>query len=328
MHPHTIRAYNHLKNQTVSWLPMDTKEVFLEHQSNDDTRKALKKLNWTEDNVKYKFNSQGFRSDDFNSKGDSIVWLGCSHTLGIGINFEDTASYIVSRQLGYNCFNLGLAGGSNDTCFRFAYHWIEKLHPKIVVIMAPSIYRFEIAYNSISGTDAPSDVRVADCKNVDDADAKLLFTNKRASKLLYKNLNPVNIPSYGQAYGWGLTRPIPKEFESFYEIWISEHQNSHFNFHKNILAIEQICNKNDAKFVYTNSEFQCRPWPFVAKKSLYARDLAHAGKIPNQLKSEEILDLINCFVPGRNNYYGQGFGRQACEVFHTECHRECLLCTL
>jgi hypothetical protein len=39
MNSHTTRAYDHLKNQTVSWLPMDTKELFLEHQSNDDTRK-------------------------------------------------------------------------------------------------------------------------------------------------------------------------------------------------------------------------------------------------------------------------------------------------
>jgi hypothetical protein len=306
MNSHTTRAYDHLKNQTVSWLPMDTKELFLEHQSNDDTRKALKKLNWTEDNVKYKFNSQGFRSDDFNSKGDSIVFLGCSHTIGIGINFEDTASYIVSRQLGYNCFNLGMAGGSNDTCFRFAYHWIEKLHPKIVVIMAPDVNRVEIAYNSARDFKkmelAESEDEIAynsisgtGCKRVDKA------------KLLYKNLNPANsVPSV--AASEGMTFSMPKEFESFYRIWISEHQNSHFNFHKNILAIEQICYKNDAKFVYTNSDFQCRPWP-LAKKSLYARDLAHAGKIPNQLKSEEILDLINCFVPGRNNYYGRGFGR-------------------
>ena len=74
-------AYPDLKNKTVSWLPMDTKELFLKHQNNKDTRKKLKELNWTEDSIEYKFNSQGFRSDDFNSKGESIVFLGCSHTI-------------------------------------------------------------------------------------------------------------------------------------------------------------------------------------------------------------------------------------------------------
>ena len=251
-------AYPHLKNKTVSWLPMDTNELFLKHQRNKHTRKALKKLNWTEDNVKYKFNSQGFRSDDFNSKGDSIVFLGCSHAIGIGINFEETASYIVSRQLGYNCFNLGMGGGSNDTCFRFAYHWIEKLNPKIVVLIAPTIYRFEIA----------DDRRSYNGFEILAAHSQLL-----------------------------------NEYRLFYRQWIDNEDNSYFNFHKNVLAIKKICDMNGAKFVCTDCTFSDSDhvswWPtppgvaaVPAARGGTARDLAHAGRLPNREKANEILNLI------------------------------------
>jgi hypothetical protein len=239
-------AYPHLKNKTVSWLPMDTNELFLKHQRNKHTRKKLKELNWTEDSIEYKFNSQGFRSDNFDSKGDSIVFLGCSHTIGIGINFEDTASYIVSRQLGYNCFNLGLGGGSNDTCFRFAYHWIEKLSPKIVVLIAPSIYRFEIA------------------------------DDRRSYKNGFEILKA--------------SSPILKEYRLFYRQWIDNDDNSYFNFHKNVLAINKICDMNGAKFVCTDFD-QVDPRTFSDSDN-FARDLAHAGRLPNREKANEILNLI------------------------------------
>ena len=246
---HRYSAYSHFKNKTVSWLPMDTNELFLKHQRNKHTRKKLKDLNWTENSIEYKFNSYGFRSDDFNSNGESIVFLGCSHTIGIGINFEDTASYIVSRQLGYNCFNLGMGGGSNDTCFRFAYHWIEKLSPKIVVLIAPSIYRFEIA---------------------DDRRSYNGFEILKASS------------------------PILKEYRLFYRKWIDNDDNSYFNFHKNVLAIKKICDMNDAKFVCTDCAFDFSTWPVFSLATMgnEARDLAHAGRVPNRKKANEILNLI------------------------------------
>ena len=184
MHPPVYSAYPHFKSKTLSWLPMDTKELFLKNQSNKDTREKLEELNWTEDSIEYKFNSQGFRSDDFNSKGESIVFLGCSHTIGIGINFENTASYIVSRELGYNCFNLAQGGGSNDTCFRFAYHWIEKLSPKIVVLIAPNIYRVEIARRH------GFDVLMPDCvpEELDSFYGKWIDSDNNANFNFQKNL--------------------------------------------------------------------------------------------------------------------------------------------
>jgi hypothetical protein len=137
-------AYPSFKGQELKWLLMDTEELFDKNMSNDKIRKELNDLNWTKDSITYKFNDQGFRSEEFDSSGNSIVFLGCSYTVGIGVQWEDTFSKIVSDDLKLKCFNLGIGAGSMDSCFRFAIYWLEKLKPKIVVLLEPNKDRKEI----------------------------------------------------------------------------------------------------------------------------------------------------------------------------------------
>jgi hypothetical protein len=63
------------------------------------------------------------------------MFFGCSLTIGIGIPWESTWSYMVSKSLGLNCFNLGQGGASNDTAYRLASNWIKLIKPKVVVFM-------------------------------------------------------------------------------------------------------------------------------------------------------------------------------------------------
>ena len=137
-------AYPSLKGQELKWLSKDTEELFDENMSNDKQRLRLEKFGWTKDSITYKFNDQGFRSDEFDSSGNGIVFLGCSFTVGIGVPWENTFCKIVSDDLKLKCFNLGLGGGSMDSCFRFASYWLEKLKPKIVVLLEPNKDRKEI----------------------------------------------------------------------------------------------------------------------------------------------------------------------------------------
>lgn len=141
-------AYPQHANQTLDWLPADTKQLYEINikKTNPYTASKLKKLGFTSQNVKYKFNSYGFRCNEF-VEHNNIVFLGCSLTLGIGINIEDTFSEIVSRQLNMNNCNLSLAGGSNDAMFRIAYHWLPQLKPKVVIVWAPHKERSEIFIN-------------------------------------------------------------------------------------------------------------------------------------------------------------------------------------
>jgi len=134
-------GYPNLISTSVSWLPMDSEELFDYNYKNN--RKKIEKYNWTKNSITYKFNKFGFRSDEF-GEGDSIVFLGCSFTIGIGVPANVHFSNLVATELNLNCYNLGIGGGSNDCCFRLAYYWLAKLKPKICVYVEPEDTRFEI----------------------------------------------------------------------------------------------------------------------------------------------------------------------------------------
>lgn len=102
----------------------------------------LEKAGWASEVVKYHYNQYGFRCNDF-KPDNNICFLGCSITLGTGLNIEDTFSDIVAKQLQMNNCNLAKSGGSMDTIFRIAYHWLPQLKPKITVIVATDNSRSE-----------------------------------------------------------------------------------------------------------------------------------------------------------------------------------------
>jgi len=137
-------AYPHLAGQEVNWLDTDSAEQYSANYNDTNKRKLLEKLRWTKHNITYTFNSNGFRAPEFKKNEPNIVFLGCSFTVGIGLNISDTFSHNVSQSLGLQNYNLGKGGGSNKTAFRVGHHWIPKLKPKIVVLMSPEITRSEI----------------------------------------------------------------------------------------------------------------------------------------------------------------------------------------
>lgn len=133
--------YKHLANQSHEWLPMDTKDLY--QQNVKKHYELLKKFNWIDTEISYKFNSDGFRSEEF-SERPSIVFLGCSLTIGIGIPYECTWPNIVAKTLDLANFNLGIGGGSNDTAFRLGHYWIQKLRPRMVVWLITFQDRIEL----------------------------------------------------------------------------------------------------------------------------------------------------------------------------------------
>jgi hypothetical protein len=133
--------YIELANRELNWLPMDSEDRYKENLKYKPD--VLKRYGWLDSKFTYKFNSQGFRCDEFTSE-PSIVFLGCSMTVGIGLPIETTWPSIVSEKLNFKCYNLGIGGSSNDTAFRLAYHWLEKLKPKIVVLCQTYPSRMEI----------------------------------------------------------------------------------------------------------------------------------------------------------------------------------------
>ena len=122
----------HVKSRTLTHYPSDTKEA--ETYSKD---------------IEYRFNDNGFRCDyNMNNGLKSMnvnMFLGCSNTLGIGVNLEETWCYHINASFTgtRTMLNMGQGGGSAETCYRLAREWIPIIKPKDVFMLSPPETRRE-----------------------------------------------------------------------------------------------------------------------------------------------------------------------------------------
>jgi len=134
-----------LANQEILWHGTDSKELYQKNLSRNQP--LLEQYNWIDQPITYKFNSHGFRADEFDSTDPSVIFIGCSHTLGVGLPVESTWAHIVSNKLKLKNYNLGVGGSSNDTAFRLLYHWIKQLKPSLVIFLSADPTRLELHIN-------------------------------------------------------------------------------------------------------------------------------------------------------------------------------------
>ena len=244
---------------TFKFYPCDTKEAWnynCKHNS-----EVVKELNWTEDSIEYKFNSHGFRCNEFNDS-PAIMFLGCSLTFGIGMPKESCWTYLVSNMLGLEEFNLGNGGAANDTCFRLASYWIGKLKPQIVCYMVTFDDRLEIfdkdsptAYDSVKVC-YPSDLNFAGYG-------------------LYK---PYDRRKYNR-------REKDNEQKFTYEKWAINRWNGELNRLKNVMAVKHICENYGVKF--------CSLEANIIEQDKCARDSVHPGIKSNKITASAVLDHID-----------------------------------
>lgn len=130
--------------QTLDWLPMDTEDLYKSNLKN--RYNELESSGWINNPFTYKFNSDGFRCNEF-TQDPSILFLGCSFTLGVGVPVEQIWPELIARQLNMQCANLGLGGASADTAFRLCQGWIDKIRPTIIVFALPVNTRIELIVN-------------------------------------------------------------------------------------------------------------------------------------------------------------------------------------
>ena len=66
--------------------------------------------------ISYRYNSNGFREKEFSTVDweNSIVILGCSNVLGIGLVLEDNLSNVLEKMIGIPVINLGISGSAID----------------------------------------------------------------------------------------------------------------------------------------------------------------------------------------------------------------------
>lgn len=104
--------------------------------------------------ITYKFNSFGHRCNDIQDidLDNYILFAGCSHVEGIGLELEKTYPYLVAKQLGCDYYNLSSAGTGIDVMTHNLALWRAKVKqdPKFLIIHQPEITRFITLENSES----------------------------------------------------------------------------------------------------------------------------------------------------------------------------------
>lgn len=102
--------------------------------------------------ITYQYNSNGHRSKELDElSNDYVIFTGCSLTDGHGLKYEDTYAYLVAKALNTDFYNLGLKGGSIDTCFFNLVTFLSKVKvlPKIVFLQYPAPERFGLSNTQV-----------------------------------------------------------------------------------------------------------------------------------------------------------------------------------
>lgn len=96
--------------------------------------------------ITYSFNELGHRSKSFKDIDQSnyILFIGCSHTMGVGLEVEKTFPYLLSEKLNMDYYNLAIPATGIDVVEYNLLTWFFKMNkkPKLVVVQWPDHSRF------------------------------------------------------------------------------------------------------------------------------------------------------------------------------------------
>jgi hypothetical protein len=94
--------------------------------------------------IEYSLNNYGFRTpDDMNLDGEGNVFLGCSHTFGIGHYLDNTWSYKLNQKIGGKFWNLSVPGTGIMTHYRMLNEVRSDIKIKNIFHYAPRYPRYE-----------------------------------------------------------------------------------------------------------------------------------------------------------------------------------------
>lgn len=138
-------------NMVQQWCPSDTEELFDSNLRDPASSARLAELGWTRTSITYRFNNHGFRTPDdwdIDRYQEGNMFLGCSVTMGIGLNIEDTWAYKISSMLGGRFYNLAQAGTGLETQYRMLKSWAPILRPRRIFTLGAFEPRREFLGNN------------------------------------------------------------------------------------------------------------------------------------------------------------------------------------
>jgi hypothetical protein len=135
---------NYKPNEVVYFMQSDSEVLFKKNNkiSNDSIKYYI------ENPIEYKLNNEKFRTpDNFNTNDEGNVYLGCSHTFGIGHHLENVWSYKLNKTIGGKFWNLGIGGTGVISHYRILKGYYKELKIKNIFHFAPKYPRFEFIIN-------------------------------------------------------------------------------------------------------------------------------------------------------------------------------------
>lgn len=109
----------------VKWAGTDTEDNFNRHIIKNSHRETTDY--YLQNPIEYKINSTGFRDIELHQLPRYIdVYLGCSHTFGIGLHKKHIWATKLAEYLEYPSLNAGIAGSGVMTHFRLLHYLTKK----------------------------------------------------------------------------------------------------------------------------------------------------------------------------------------------------------
>ena len=124
---------------------LDTRKLFEQH-----IKLYPKKMKpWLKTVIEYQINSYGFRcphplTDKF--KGPKYMAVGCSRTYGTGVLTKHSWPERLGEMLPGKMYNMGVRGGSVETCYRLVKWWLPLIKPNAIFMLVPAPWRRELIF--------------------------------------------------------------------------------------------------------------------------------------------------------------------------------------
>lgn len=133
-------------NTERHWSGSDLQDIF-------ENNKLTQPNDWYYNHcsITYKLNEYGHRSKPLHQidENNYILFAGCSHTEGIGLELQKTYPYVLSNTLNSDYYNLAIGGTGIDVLLYnlIGFRHTIKTLPKILVVQWPEFTRFSIFGN-------------------------------------------------------------------------------------------------------------------------------------------------------------------------------------
>lgn len=200
-------------NKVLDFLPADTPERLEESK-----KIAGKDWYYTHNQLTYDLNENGHRSRRINDidLSNYILFTGCSHTFGIGLELEKIYGHKLAKLLNCDYYNIALPGTGIDVLEYNILMWFGKVKqpPKLLIIQMPDYTRY-CTHNPYSApdffiesgswaVDKDEQKMVVDCESTGFFAARKLLTYKNIDNVATCPIIYLNVSGQANINGDGL----------------------------------------------------------------------------------------------------------------------------